>query len=226
MSTGAQRVFAGGDRDGQNLDYSQFDSSLSYERQISERLSLGGRIIAQYSDYSEGRSVTSIGPQATMRARLSEQWDLTAAAGFVRTKEDLGPGLGTDKSINLAFDGSLCRNLESERFCGRIAQLSQNSVIGGSSTSTSAAFDYYRRLSARDTIQATASVTRANGLRTLDNDQRSTFYSLAGSYNRMLNDRLSAGADLAVRRLSRVGPDPRNDVGGSFYVRYRLGRAR
>ena len=224
VSAGAQHVFTGGD--GRDLDYSQYDTSLGYERQINERLAWGGRLIAQYSDYTGGRSVTSIGPQATLRARLSEQWDVTAAAGFVHTREDRGPGEGNDSSIDLAVDGSVCRNLESERICGRVARRSQSTILGGSSTSTSAAFDYYRRLNARDTIQATASVSSANGLRTLDIDQRSTFYSLAGSYNRMLNDRLSAGANAAVRRLSRAGPDPRTDVGGSLYVRYRLGNVR
>jgi hypothetical protein len=224
VSAGAQRIFAANSPN--SWDYMQYDGSVGYERQINERLTVGGRAIAQYSNYSNGRSVTSFGPQATIRARLSEQWDATAALGFVRTQIN-GGSIGDDESsIDLALDGSLCRNLEFERICARVARRSQSTVLGGAPTSTSADVDYYRRLSARDTVQGSVSIARSSGIRLLGVDQRSTFYSLAGSYDRKLNDRLSGGANLAARRLVRLGPDPKTDLSGSFYLRYRIGDVR
>ncbi len=223
-AVGAQRAFVGGDRD--DLNYTQYDASLSYDRQINERVTVGGRLIANHSDYASDRSVTSVGPQATVRARLSADWDATAAAGFVRTHEDGGTDGDNESSFDLALDGSLCRSLEFERICARVARRAQSSILGGSTTATSATFDYYRRLTAKDTVQATASAIRSGNPRILGTDQRSTFYSLAGSYDRMLNDRLSAGANVVGRKLTMFGPDPKADVGASVFVRYRLGDVR
>jgi hypothetical protein len=42
----------------------------------------------------------------------------------------------------------------------------------------------------------------------------------------MINDRLSAGANVAARKLTLFGPDPKADVGGSIFVRYRVGDVR
>ena len=53
------------------LDYNLFDATMDIA-QISERLALGGRVIASTTDYKQGRSPTSIGPQATIAARLAE----------------------------------------------------------------------------------------------------------------------------------------------------------
>jgi hypothetical protein len=222
-SVGAQRLFVGGNK---QLNYIQYDGSLAYERQFDERLTVGGRVIAEYADYSAGRSVSSFGPQATVRLRLSSDWDLSAAAGVVRTEQNLGSLGGKDSSYDLALDGSLCRNLEVQRICARIARRTQSSIIGGASTSTSAGIDYFAHLGPKDSIQARASIVRSGGFRILGVNQKSTFYTLAGSYTRKLNERLTAGTDLSVRKLSTFGGDPKMDVGGSAFVRYRLGDLR
>ncbi len=223
-AVGAQRVLTGGN--GNSLDFNTFDGSVGYERILNERLTVGARVVAQYTDYSNGSSVTTIGPQATVRAQLSEQWEASVAAGFVRTKQHLADGFDDQSTIDLALDGSLCRNAEFERICARVARRSQASVVGGSSTDTSAGLDYYRRLSDRDTVQVTTSWVRASGLRTAFVDQSSQFLTASASYDRKLNDRLAAGANVAARRLTRIGPDPKSDIGGSVFVRYRLGKIR
>jgi hypothetical protein len=223
-AVGVQRVFLSGDQD--DLNYTQYDSSLAYDRQINERMTVGGRLIAQYSDYTSGRSVTSFGPQATLRARLSSNWVASAAAGFVRTKQDLGTAGDDESSLDLALDGSICRNIEHERMCARVARRTQSSIVGGAPTSTSAVVDYYRRFTAKDTIQAAASVYRSDNIRVLGIDQKSSLYTIAGSYDRMISDRFSAGANLAARKLTTFGPDPKTDLGGSIFVRYRIGDLR
>ena len=220
---GAQHLFSSGSND--NLSYTQYDGSVAYERQINERLSVGGRIIGQSAHFPGRGTISSAGPQATVHARLSDDWDATGALGFVNTREDLGALGGTHSSIDLAFDGSLCHNVKDQRFCGRVSRRTQSSLIGAAPTSTSAGLDYYRRLSARDTIQATADILRSS-FRLGEGNQRSTFYSLAGSYDRKVNDRLSIGANAAARKLTRASLSPKADVGGSVFVRYRLGDVR
>jgi hypothetical protein len=224
VSAGAQRVFTGSSNSG--LDYNQFDTAIGYERLLDERLSLGGRLVAQHTDYEQGGSVTSVGPQATFRARLNEQWTATGAIGALRTRQEGDAVNSSRSSLDLAFDGSLCRNEENERLCARVARRTQSTILGGSSTSTSGGLDYYRRLNRRDTVQLNASAVRSAGLRAPLIDQRSTFYTLAASYDRMLNERLSAGVNVMARNLTRGGPDPKADVGGSAFVRYRLGDLR
>jgi len=224
VSVGGRRLLS--KADGDSLNYNQFDGSIGYERLLNERLSLGGRMVVQYSDYPGGGSVSSIGPQATLRAKVSEQWDISTAIGFVRTRQDGGGSDEGDASFDLALNGSICRNLEYERFCGRISRRSQATYLGTSSTSTSASLDYSRRLSQRDSIQLTASVVRAAGIRSAIMDQSSIFYTLAGSYDRKISDRLSAGVNVAARRFGLSGPDPKSDLGGSIFLRYRLGEIR
>lgn len=228
FSAAALRVFTA--NKGDDLDYNQYDGSVGYERKLNERLAVGGRLVAQKSDYPGDRSVTSIGPQATVRARLSERWDLSAALGFVRTNEDRGGDEGSHNSLDLAAEASLCRVLEAERLCGRVSRRAQRTIASDSSTGTSAAIDYFRQLTARDTIQGTASYVRS-GFREgesviVNSAQRSSFATVAGSYERKLNDRLFAGVNVAARHLSRPGPDPKADIGGTLRLRYRLGSVR
>jgi hypothetical protein len=49
---------------------------------------------------------------------------------------------------------------------------------------------------------------------------------LSAAYDRLINDRISGGVQAAWRKLSNAGPDPRSDLGGSVYLRYRLGDIR
>lgn len=221
---GAQRLFVSKT---DTLDYSSYNSTIGYDRQINERVAVGGRLLIQYADYNFGRSVFDIGPQATIRARISEQWDLSGAIGFVRTTQDFGDlGLGRNSSINLALDASLCRQLENERICANVARRTQNTIVGSAPTSTTASANYYRKLSAKDSIQATATVARTGRYRLIDTNSASTFYSLSGAYDRLINDRISAGVTLALRKASYGGTDPKTDIGGSAYLRYRLGDLR
>ena len=223
-AVGLQRLFLSDD--GGDLDFTQADASAEWSRTINERLTAGLRVILQRSDFSRGRSITSYGPQATAQLQLSENWELTGALGFVRVEQDGGELLGELNSIDLAADASLCRNVEQERLCARVARRTQSSILGGAPTTTSAGLDAYRRLSARDTVQASASLARSDGLRIGGVEQKSGFYSLTAGYDRVFGDRLSGGVNLSARRLVVSGPNPRADVGGSLYLRYRIGDLR
>lgn len=222
-SLGVQHLFVSGS----GLDYTSYSGTIGYNRQLNERVSVGAQLITQYSDYQFGRSIFEIGPQATVRAQLSSHWDVTGAIGVVRTTQDVGiPGVGKDSSLNLALDASLCRRLEYENICFRAARRTQSSIYGGAPTSTTARADYFRRLGAKDTVQLGAEFTRSGDSRVAGFGQRSTYYAVTGAYDRSINDRLSAGVNAAFRKLDSNIGSFRSDVGGSAYIRYRLGDIR
>jgi hypothetical protein len=220
---GAQRVFYTGST-ADLLDYTQLDTSVAWRRQVNERLSAGIRLIANRADYSLGRSVLSYGPQITADLRLDETLRLSGAVGFVKTERDFGP-LGNDNSTDLALDASICRELEFERLCGRIARRTQSAAIGTAPTSSSATAEYSRRLNARDYLQAAAALVRTDGVRDLAIGNQS-FYSLSASFDRKINPRLSAGVNVAARKYTISGPDPKADLGASLYIRNRFGSVR
>lgn len=224
ISVGAQRLIVSGN---DALDYNSYNTTVGYNRQVNERWTLGGRLLVQYADYKFGRSIFEVGPQLTFGARLSENWNLNGAIGVVRTTQDFGvAGIPNSSSLNLALDGSICRQGENERFCGRVARRTQSSVVGSAPVSTTASVDYYRKLGAKDSIQATATVARTGAYRLVTQTSGSNLYSLSGAYDRLINDRLSGGVQAAVRKLTYTGPDPKTDIGGSVYLRYRLGDLR
>lgn len=220
---GAQRAFFKGNS-GNLLDYNQYDTSLAWQRQVNERLSAGVRLIASKADYTLGRSVVTYGPQLTADLRLDETLQLGGAIGFVRTERDLGP-LGRDNSTDLAFDASACRNLEYERMCARIARRTQSDSIGAAPTSSSVTADYSRRLNARDQLQAAFAFTTTDAARDFGIG-RQNFYSLSGSFDRKISPRLSAGINVAARKFTTGGPDPKADIGGSLFIRNRFGSVR
>jgi hypothetical protein len=222
-SVGAQRVFFSGN--GDELDYNLYDTSLAYGRQLNERASVGVRFIASYADYRAGRSIFSYGPQVIGDLKLNENLQLRGALGFVRTERDLGVLGGKDGSTDLAFDASLCRSVEYERLCAGIARRTQSSVLGAAPNTSTLNVDYSRRLNARDQFQTSFAIVTTDEARDV-NLGRQTFYTLAGSFDRKINDRLSAGVSLAARKLTSTGPDPKEDIQGSIFIRNRFGSVR
>jgi hypothetical protein len=110
--------------------------------------------------------------------------------------------------------------------CARVSRRTQTSVLGAAPAATSASADYFRRLSAKDQVQASLTLVRSGRVDGLNIVRRQAFYTLGGSYDRSINDRLSVGVNVAGRKLSSFGPDPNLDIGGSMFVRYRLGDVR
>lgn len=164
-TVGAQRVFFKGGGSGGLLDYTMYDASASYRRQLSERTAVGARVLVNRTDYALGRSITSYGPQLTGELLLEENLQLAGAIGVVRTDRNFGATGADRSSTDLAFDGSLCRSFEYERFCGRVSRRSQSASIGTAQTSSVLAADYSRRLSARDQLQASLAFVTTDAVR-------------------------------------------------------------
>lgn len=221
---GAQRVFFNGSDD--TFDYNFYNTAIGWQRRVNERTNIGVQVIAEYADYRGGRSIVSYGPQLTASTRLDQALQLSGAIGVVRTERDLESSFGgKDSSLDLAFDASLCRNLEYDQLCAKVIRRTQSSVIGAAPATTSINADYVRKLSANDSIQLSAGYARTASVPELGLGRRS-YYSVSGNYDRRLSDRLSAGVSVSGRKLSQFGPDYKADLSGSFYIRNRIGSLR
>ena len=100
-------------------------------------------------------------------------------------------------------------------------------VVNGSgqaAITTTASVDYYRRLSLKETIQASlpgrplCQSFRFNG-----NNLSTTYLSAVVGYDRKVGNRIYAGVSGGARKLFQSGPDPKLDFNANVYVRYRLG---
>lgn len=222
FAASASHFFFSGSSSG--LDYWTYGGSAGYERQVSERSSVGLRLAVQRSEFPGGVSATVLNPQVTFRTRFSEVWDAQAAVGVSYSDEDRGAG--SDKNWSLSLDGSLCRTFENDRLCARASRYSQPSATAQLVQTTSAGVDWSRRLGQRDNLQLSANVVRSSGLELLGVPLRPTYYTAAGSYSRQFSPRLSGGVFVNARKLTQAGPDPKADFSGSLFVTYRFGDIR
>jgi len=219
LSGGAQRIIY---TDDFFDDYTTIFGNGSYDYSLSERTTLGANVAVRRTDYDNSSDGTTIiNPGLTIRTRLSEYWDVSAGIGVSFADTERG-GVGNN-STNLSFNGSACRTLENDRFCGRVARLSNSTSRSALVTSTSVGLDWFKKLDEDQTLQVSASVIRYVSDQDLGDNLKTHHFRLAGSYSRRINGRLSAGADVGVRALRRAGTDPDTDVSGSMFVRYRLG---
>lgn len=220
VSGGAQRTFYSDDL---LDDFTTVFGNGMYSRTLSERTTIGLSVGVSHTNYSSSSAnTTTINPAVNIRTLLSEDWDASASVGvsFSNVDDEFGD---SDNSTNLSLDASLCRSMEFDRFCAHVARYAQSSSRAALFTTTSVGVDWYKKLDADSTIQLSAGIIRyVSEAQTLAND-RTHHFRLAASYSRRINTRLSAGADLSVRSLRRDGPDPNADIGGSVFLRYRLG---
>ena len=219
LSGGAQRIIYTNDFFD---DYTTIFGNGSYDYSLSERTTLGANVAVRRTDYDNSSDGTTIiNPGLTIRTRLSEYWDVSAGIGV--SFADTERGGVSNNSTNLSFNGSACRTLENDRFCGRVARLSNSTSRSALVTSTSVGLDWFKKLDEDQTLQVSASVIRYVSDQDLGDNLKTHHFRLAGSYSRRINGRLSAGADVGVRALRRAGADPDTDISGSMFVRYRLG---
>ena len=219
LSGGAQRVFYSGN----GLDdYTTIFGNGSYDYSLSERTTIGVSVNASNTNYdNSGDSTTIINPAFTVRTRVSEYWDISAGIGV--TFSDLDRGDLSDSSTALSLFGTACRTTRDERLCARVSRYTQAASSSSLVTTSSVGVDWFKRLDEKSTIQLSASYARYISENEIVDDFKTNYASLAASYSRRLNQRLSAGADVGVRALRNPGPNPDTDFSGSLFLRYRLG---
>ena len=207
--------------------YTTIPISLGYDRQVSSRTTIGARLSASHTDYDGPSSVWVVTPQATIQTVLSERLSFTGALGVSYASID--DGIATRHSTGLAADASLCSQGDRDSLCGRVSLNQETATVAGPTRNFTVGVDYSRRLDAKQTIRFSVSGNRYSSPRFVVTGQtfsHATYVRGAADYTRNLGDRWFAGVSLAARKLARLGPDPRADVSGSLFIRYRLGDLR
>ena len=220
LSGGAQRTIY---KDDLLNDFTDVFVNGAYNHTLSERTTVGFRVGASRTSYADSSAnSTIINPAVTVRTLLSESWEATAAVGVSFSNVE-GPLGAEENSTNLSVDAQICRSLETDRFCGHVSRYAQSSSRASVVTTTSVGLDWYKQLDEDSTLQLSTSVVRYDSQLATLTDFRSHHFRLAASYSRMIGQRLSVGADIGARALRQDGPDADPDIGGSLFLRYRLG---
>jgi hypothetical protein len=220
----AHSVFKGG---GFDTHYTSIPLSIGYDRQLSPRTTVGARLSATRTDYDGPDSVWVATPQATFQTALSERLSFTGALGVSYASID--NGIDTRHSTGVAADASLCSHGNRDQFCARASISQEAATTAGPTRSITAGLDYSRQLDADQTIRFSLDANRYSSQRSFIIGQtfsHATYVRAAADYTRRLGDRWFGGVSVASRKLAQRGPDPKSDVSGSLFIRYRLGDIR
>ena len=208
----------------ENTDYWSIPVSIAYDRQVSERTTLGGRLSYVATDYNGPASFRTVTPQVTARVLLSERLTFSGALGVSFASVD--DGIETRHSTGLAADASLCQRGDRTQFCARASVDQQTATAAGPAKSISAGVDYSRQLDAVSSIQFSLGAdhySRPISIISGNSFSRATYYRAAAAYSRRLSGRFFGGVNVSARKLTERGPDPKTDFNASLFVRYRFG---
>jgi hypothetical protein len=222
ISSGVERVVfhSGATR----TDYTTIPVSLAYDRVLSERTTVGARVVAADTEYNGPASLRVITPQLTARTTLSPRVSLDGAIGvsFARIND----GLTIRHSTGLSAQANLCGQGETSFFCARVSTDEQTPTTAGPARTVSGGLDFTQRLDADQTISLSLGVTHYStpiSVVTGHTFSSSTYYRAAGAYTRRFGGRLYGGVNLAARKVTQNGPDPKTDLNASLFIRYHLG---
>jgi hypothetical protein len=207
-----------------NTSYWSIPVSMGYDRQLSSRADVGGRLAFVYTDYNGPAHIWTVTPQVTANVQLSERLTLNGAIGASFASVD--DGLSTHHSIGLAANLALCNRGEFSRLCARAAIDQQTATVAGPAKTISASIDYSRRLDAASSLQLSVDGSRFSQPISFVSGQSlstSTYYRAAATYSRSFGHRFFGGVNLAARKLVERGPDPKADFNASLFIRYRFG---
>ena len=204
--------------------YTTIPVSIAYDRQLSERTTVGARVTGAHTDYNGPASSRVITPQFTARTRLAPNLSFDGALGVSFARFD--DGLIVRNSTGLSAQANLCGQGETSVFCAHVGADEQTATTAGPTRSISGGVDYSTRLDANQSIQFSLGVTHYSMPTSIIPGQSfsgSTYYHVASTYSRQLGSRFFGGVNLAARKLTQNGPDPKTDLNVSLFVRYRLG---
>jgi len=222
LSSGIERVvFRSGSIE---TKYTRIPVSLAYDRVLSARTTVGARVTAQNTDYEGPASFRVITPELTGRLQLAQRISLNGAVGVSFARVD--DGLRVRHTTGLAAEASVCGQGETSVFCAHVAADEQTATTAGPARSISASIDYSQQLDANQSIQFSLGATHYSTPTSVivgRTFSSSNYYRAAASYSRRFATRLFGGVNLAARKLTQNGPDPKADFNASLFIRYRLG---
>src|SRR5437868_15255656 len=204
--------------------YTTVPVTLSYDRVLSARTTVGARVTAADTEYGGPAHFRVITPQLTGRVLLAERITLDGAVGisFARVSD----GLTVRHSTGLAASANLCGQGESSYFCAHSAADEATATTAGPARSLSAGVDYTQRLDVNQSIAFPLGATHYStpvSVVIAQTFSSASYYRAAASYTRKFGLRLYGGVNLAARKLTQNGPDPKTDLNASLFIRYRLG---
>jgi hypothetical protein len=214
-------VFRGG---GQDTSYTTIPASIGYNRQLNARASVGAQVQFQDTNYSGPGHSQEITPQATGSLLLSERVSLSGALGVSFARFD--DGLTVRHSTGLSAQAALCGRGETDRYCARASVDQQAATTAGPAKTISVGVDYSRQLAPDSSIALSLDASHYSSPISILSGRifsSSTYYRASVDYSRRLNGHLFGGVNLAARKLSQSGPDPKTDFDASLFIRYRFG---
>lgn len=177
-----------------------------------------------YTNYDGPGRVWTVTPQATASLQLSERMSLNGALGASFASID--DGITTRHSTGLAANAALCDAGEHAHLCARVSVDQTGTTVAGPAKTISAGVDYSRQLDARSSLLLSLDASRYSQPISLISGQTfssSNYYRAAGAYTRSFGHRLFGGINLAARKVTERGPDPKADLSASIFIRYRFG---
>jgi hypothetical protein len=212
--------------------YTTIPLSIGYDRQLNERATVGGRLVAQFTHYSGdvlngAHNFRVLTPELTTQLRLSEHLTFSGDVGVSFSSVD--DGVRTRHSTGFTGDANLCSSGERTQFCGRASIQQQAATSAGPARVYTVGVDYSRRLTADDTLQFSLSANRYSNPTLFVATPvftHATYARAAVDYSRRIGERLFGGVNLAARKLTQTGRDPDADLSAAVFIRYRLGDVR
>jgi hypothetical protein len=207
-----------------STSYTRIPGSIAYDRQLSARTTVGVRVSAEDTEYEGPANFRVITPQLTARTFLSPRISLDGAIGvsFARTDD----GVRIRNTTGLSAQANLCGQGETSYFCATFSADEQTATTAGPARTIGGGIDYTKRIDADQSISFSLGVTHYStplSVVTGRTFSSSTYEHAAASYSRRFAPRLFGGVNLAARKLTQNGPDPKTDFNGSLFIRYRLG---
>ena len=205
-------------------DYNTVPVSLSYDRQLSPRASVGTRLSAEQTNYSGPLNYRLITPQLTGHVQLAQHLNLSGAIGVSFARVD--NGITIRHTTGLAAQVSLCGLGEGSSFCTHAAANEDTATTAGPSRSIGGGVEYARQLDANQSIAFSLGYTHYStpvSVFTATSFSSSNYASVAGSYSRRIGNRLFGGINLSGQKVTHNGPDPKADLTASLFIRYRFG---
>lgn len=204
--------------------YTTIPVSLAYDRVLSPRTTVGARVVATDTEYNGPASVRVVTPQFTARMQLAPRITLNGAVGVSFARID--NGLTVRHTTGVSGEGDLCGQGEQSYFCAHVAVDEQSATTAGPARSVSGSVNYSQQLGRDQSIQFSVGVTHYSTPTSViigRSFSSSNYYRAAVDYSHKFGTRFFGGVDVAARRLTQFGPDPKTDFSASLFLRYRFG---
>lgn len=206
-----------------NSNQSDLFGAAAYDRQLTNRAAVGAILSARSTEYGDG-DVRVLTPQITANLLLSKATRVSGAVGL--SVAETNTDTRSDTSVGLAAQITVCHTGEYDLLCATVSRDQQSATALGPANAVAALVNYSLNIGERQTLAISASASRYSTDAPMARDfqaQETTSFAASAVYTRKIAQRLSGGANLSARKIAQLGPNPRADVSGSLFLRYRLG---